>query len=52
MQEILRGAAHFETDSYGVLPMGFSGLLGYTDVKESVIEFPPCESETDEAVQK
>ena len=43
MQEILRGAAHFETDSYGVLPMGFSGLLGYNNVKESVIEFPACE---------
>lgn len=43
MQEILRGAAHFETDSCGVLPAGFSDLLGYTDVKESVIEFPTCE---------
>lgn len=43
MQEILRGIAHFETDSYGVLPMGFSGLLGYNNVKEPVIEFPTCE---------
>ncbi len=43
MQEILRGAAHFETDNYGVLPAGFSGLLGYDNVQESVIEFPTCE---------
>lgn len=43
MKDILRGLAHFETDSYGVLPVGFSPLLGYADIKEPVVEFPACE---------
>lgn len=43
MQDILRGAAHFETGSYGVLPAGFPKLFGYHDIKEPVVEFPTCE---------
>lgn len=43
MKKILRGLAHFETDSYRVLPVGFSTLLGYADIKEPVVEFPTCE---------
>ena len=43
MKEILRGLAHYETDSYRVLPVGFSDLLGYRDIQESVTEFPSCE---------
>ena len=43
MKEILRGLAHYETDSYRVLPMGFSDLFGYHEIKESVVEFPTCE---------
>lgn len=43
MQDILRGAAHFETSSYGVLPVGFSNLFGYHEIKEPVVEFPTCE---------
>lgn len=43
MKAILYGLAHFETDSYRVLPVGFSLLLGYQDIKEPVVEFPSCE---------
>lgn len=43
LKDILRGLAHFETDSYGVLPAGFSTLLGYADIKVPVVEFPTCE---------
>lgn len=43
MQDILRGAAHFETDSYGVLPAEFPKLFGYHDIKEPVVEFSTCE---------
>jgi len=42
-KDILYGLAHFETDSYRVLPLGFSDLLGYHDIKEPVVEFPSCE---------
>lgn len=43
MKDIFRGLAHFETDSYHILPVGFSTLLGYADIKEPVVEFPACE---------
>ena len=43
MQNILRGVAHFETDSYHILPVGFSNLFGYHDIKEPIVEFPTCE---------
>lgn len=43
MQNILRGVAHFETDSYHILPAGFSNLFGYHDIKEPIVEFPTCE---------
>ena len=43
MKEILCGLAHYETDSYRVLPLGFSDLPGYRDIQESVTEFPSCE---------
>ena len=43
MKEILYGLAHYETDSYRTLPIGFSDLLGYRKIKEPVVEFPTCE---------
>lgn len=43
MKEILRGLAHYETDSYRVFPVGFSDMLGYRDIKEPLVEFPTCE---------
>ena len=43
MKNILWGLAHFETDSYRVVPLGFSDLFGYHDIKEPVVEFPSCE---------
>lgn len=42
MKKILRGAAHYETDSYRVLPADFSSLFNYSYIKESVVEFPNC----------
>lgn len=43
MKEILYGLAHYETDSYRVFPVGFSDLLGYSEIKEPLVEFPSCE---------
>ena len=45
MRDILWGLAHFETDSYCTLPVGFSSLLGAGSqpLKEPVVEFPTCE---------
>lgn len=43
MQDILWGAAHFETGSYGVLPYGFSRLFAHHEMKEPTVEFPACE---------
>lgn len=43
MKDILYGVAHFETESYRVLPLGFSDLVGYCDIKEAMVEFPTCE---------
>lgn len=42
MKDILYGLAHYETDSYGVFPEGFSDLLGYREIKEPVVEFSTC----------
>lgn len=43
MKDILWGLAHFETDSYRVIPLGFSPLLTSEGTKETVLEFPTCE---------
>ena len=43
MKDILWGLAHFETDSYRVLPIGFSPLLTSAGTKEIVVEFPTCD---------
>lgn len=43
MKDILWGLAHFETDSYRVLPIGFSPLLTNEGTKEAVVEFPTCD---------
>lgn len=40
---ILRGIAHFETNSFRCLPSGFSELLCHTGVLQQTIEFPACE---------
>ena len=42
MKDILRGLAHYETDSYRTLPLGFSDFFHYHSIKEPVIEFPTC----------
>lgn len=43
MKNILTGAAHFETGSYQLFPVGFSELLGWRGASVSVHEFPTCE---------
>lgn len=43
MKEILYGAAHYETGSYNILPLGFSDLLGYCEIGDAVVEFPTCD---------
>ena len=43
MQDILYGIAHFDTGSHGILPAGFSKLMGYHEIKEDVVEFFSCE---------
>lgn len=43
MKEILYDLAHYETDSYRVFPVGFSDLLGYSEIKEPLVEFPTCD---------
>lgn len=42
MKEILRGAAHYETECHNVYPDGFSPLLGYGTVDCNLVEFPLC----------
>lgn len=42
MKKILRGAAHFETNSYRILPAGFSDVFNYHNFVEPVVEFPTC----------
>lgn len=43
MRDILYGVAHYETDSYNVLPTGFSCVARYQEIKTDVVEFPTCE---------
>jgi len=43
MREILRGAAHFETGSYNVFPLGLSELIGRRSLEDNVVEFSTCE---------
>lgn len=40
---ILRGIAHFETDTYDHFPHGFSDLLSWRHIDNPVIEFPLCD---------
>lgn len=42
MKSIMRGAAHFETDAYGVYPPELSELMGYGDSKWCIVEFSGC----------
>lgn len=42
MKKILYGAAHYETGTYHVYPLGFSGLLGYGHVDDNEILFETC----------
>ena len=41
-QDILRGAAHFETGSFHIYPLGFSELLGYSRSSSNEHEFSTC----------
>ena len=43
MKDILYGAAHYETGSFNVLPVGFSCVAGYQDIQTDVVEFPTSE---------
>lgn len=43
MKDILRGAAHFETGSYNVYPLGFSDLLDRWNLDIDLVNFPTCE---------
>lgn len=35
--------AHYETNTFGRFPAGFSELLGYSDVSTSQFQFPTCQ---------
>lgn len=43
MKDILYGAAHYETGSFNVLPVGFSCVAGYQEIQTDVVEFPTSE---------
>ena len=43
MKDILTGVAHYETNTFGRFPVGFSELLGYSDVSTSQFQFPTCQ---------
>ena len=43
MKDILTGVAHYETNTFGRFPAGFSELLGYSDVSTSQFQFPTCQ---------
>ena len=43
MKDVLAGVAHFETNTFGCKPAGFSELLGYSDVSTPVFQFPDCQ---------
>lgn len=40
---ILRGLAHYETGTFGVTPMSFSPLLGYSYTGGEIVLFPDCQ---------
>lgn len=42
MKDILTGVAHYETNTFGCFPIGFSELLGYSDVSTSLFQFSTC----------
>lgn len=42
MKDILTGVAHYETNTFGRFPAGFSELLGYSDVSTSLLQFSTC----------
>ena len=42
MKDILTGVAHYETNTFGRFPVGFSELLGYSDVSTSLFQFSTC----------
>ena len=44
MQDIFTAVAHYETNTFGRFPAGFSELLGYSDVSTSQFQFPTCRS--------
>ena len=43
MQDIFTAVAHYETNTFGRFPAGFSELLGYPDVSTSQFQFPTCQ---------
>ena len=43
MQDIFTAVAHYETNTFGRFPAGFSELLGYSDVSTSQFQFPTCQ---------
>ena len=43
LKEILYGAAHFETGSYNVYPLGLADLLTHWEMETDLIMFPTCE---------
>lgn len=43
MKDILRGAAHYETNSFHICPFDITELLGYGHKAESEYEFITCE---------
>ena len=43
MQDIFTAVAHYETNTFGRFPAGFSELLGYSDVSTSLFQFPTCQ---------
>ena len=43
MQDIFTAVAHYETNTFGRFPTGFSELLGYSDVSTSQFQFPTCQ---------
>lgn len=43
MQDIFTAVAHYETNTFGRFPAGFSELLGYSDVSTSQFQFSTCQ---------
>ena len=43
MQDIFTAVAHYESNTFGRFPAGFSELLGYSDVSTSQFQFPTCQ---------